>query len=100
MSASRVRAMIRVHPTRPGARHALAQAGYGCAHSSPGRPELWVKGRERRAVLRRVVGADETWEVVAYPEPAVCRPDELAALTARDGAVLSAGVLLPEPAIV
>ena len=59
------------------------------AFSSPGRPELWAKGRERRAVQRRVKGADVEWEIVAYPEPAECTEAELPALTARDGRVLN-----------
>lgn len=84
--------MIRVHPSRVAARTALGQAGYLIAHSSPGRPELWARDRDRRAVRRRIVGADVDWTIEAYPEPAVCTADELAALTARDGAVLSGGL--------
>lgn len=76
--------MKRVHDTRLAARTALVDAGYTVAHSAPNRPELWVKltdSGSRCAVARVVEGADETWQVVAYPEP-----DE------PIGAVLNGGV--------
>lgn len=86
--------MKRIHDTRMAARSELYIAGYMSAFATLGRPELWARGRDRRAICRRVVGADETWEIVTYPEPAVCRPDEIAMLTARDGAAMSAGKLI------
>jgi hypothetical protein len=84
------------HDTRLQARIVLAEEGYIVAFSSPGRPELWVKlsDSDRRCAIARVVeGADETWRIVAYPEPAVCGADEMPALLNRDGQVLQAGRL-------
>ncbi len=85
--------MHRVHVTRLQARTELANAGFHNAFSTPGRPELWVKGRDRRAVQRRVIGADEAWLIVAYPEPAVCLPEQVASLYLRDGEVMQAGAI-------
>lgn len=85
--------MIKSHDTRAEARKAVVDDGYKSAFSSPGRPELWVKGKSRVAVARRVVGADESWVILTYPEPPCASPAEVIELAKRDGVVLNAGKL-------
>lgn len=55
--------------------------GYAHAFSSPGRPMLWVKGKDRRAVARK---PDGLWYIVPYPEPATGIPDVVGELETRD----------------
>jgi hypothetical protein len=89
--------MIKTHGTRVEARTALVTDGYKSAFASPGRPELWVKGKSRVAIARRVVDADESWVILPYPEPATCSPSEAVELAQRDGVVLNGGALPNEP---
>jgi len=85
--------MIKAHASRDGARAAVGAEGYQSGFSSPGRPELWIKGKSRVAIARRVIDADEDWVIVPYPEPAVATHEQCSALVARDGIVLHAGKL-------
>lgn len=89
--------MKRVYDTREQVRSALATEGYQSGFSSPGRPELWVKGRSRMAYARQVSGADERWVILPYPEPSTCTPEQARELEKRDGIVLQAGQLVNEP---
>lgn len=89
--------MNRVHPSRGAARTALKEDGYLNGFSSPGRPELWVKGKSRMAVAQRIVGADEDWVIVPYPEPSGATPLEVIELAKRDGIVLNGGKVMPQP---
>lgn len=88
--------MQRTYTTRVDARRALVADGYTSGFSSPSRPELWIKGRSRLAVARRVRGADADWVIVPYPEPATATPEQAAELAKRDGIVLNGGAD-PEP---
>lgn len=87
------------YDTREQARKAMGDAGFKSAFSSPGRPELWIKGRSRMAIARRIRGADEDWVSLPYPEPATATPAQVAELAKRDGVVLQAGkYVAPEDA--
>jgi hypothetical protein len=91
---------MRLHETRELARRELVAEGYASGFSSPGRPELWIKGKSRKAVAQRIRGADMDWVIVPYPEPSNATPAQVRELAARDGLVLSAGKELqqdPDP---
>jgi hypothetical protein len=79
------------YDTREEARRALGEQGYQSAFSSPGRPELWIKGKSRMAIARRVVDADEDWIALPYPEPSTATCMQVHELAKRDGIVLNAG---------
>jgi len=83
--------MKTTHATRIEARTTLVEEGFQHAFSSPGRPELWIKGKLRKAVARRTIEADQDWVIVDYPEPSVCRAVDLPALVERDGYLLVNG---------
>ena len=73
----------RNHKTVEAARKELVDNGYIVAHSSPGRPKLWLerKGRGKRqnryAIGKETRDRSEVWHIVDYPEPSVCLPCEL-----------------------
>ena len=82
----------RNHVTRLSARTELTDYGFVTAFSSPGRPELWCKPKDKNhrfAVQRETRARSERWHIIPYPEPSTCLPEELAELTARDGVVLN-----------
>jgi hypothetical protein len=83
--------MIKTHATRAEARAALGADDFKIGFSSPGRPELWVKGKTRLAVARRVIDADEDWVIITYPEPTCATPVQVAELAQRDGTILANG---------
>ena len=77
--------------SRLDARTELSEHGFVSAFSSPGRPELWAKPKDRKsrfAVQREKRARTDRWHIVTYPEPSTCLPDMLAELTARDGVVV------------
>lgn len=84
--------MIRKYGTRREARTALTNDGYAISFSSPGRPELWHRDRYSRCAIARVMhDGEESWRIMAYPEPAVCSPEDVKMYARRDGVVLRAG---------
>ncbi len=82
----------RNHVTRLQARSELSTNGFVTAFSSPGRPELWARPKDRKsrfAIQRENRQRSQRWHIIDYPEPATCTPDALAELTARDGVTLN-----------
>lgn len=82
------------HPTEVTAKQELTAHGFQPGFSSPTRPQLWCKSKDKRrryAVASIERARSVEWRIVPYPEPAVLSPDECEKRLAEE-----TGALLPE----